>query len=259
MPSLPRRTILALSCLVAIASPGCGLVDLIDGDPVATVRFFATHAGTLTPDGYPNYGDSQTTRVFFNDTGWQIALSEARVTTASVHFVRCQQQTGTAIEMFWGPCPEAFIATDDLESVPLGAVTVNDGVYCTIDVNFAPFIPPEGGDEHIVGGDPMIEGNTLVIRGVARRGEAPMIEEVPFEIVSDASVVSHVDVAKLEGGLPVRLEKENFARDLTIIKTYDTFFDGLDFATATPADIEAAVLTSLERDTYAYDGTFDFD
>jgi hypothetical protein len=223
------------------------------------VRFFASHAGTPGPDGYPVYGDAQTTRVFYNDTGWQIALHTARVTTANVHFVRCEAQTGTAIEMFWGPCPEAFIATDDLESVPLGAVSVTDGAYCTIDVSFAPFIPPVDGEPHIVGGDEMIEGNTIVISGVARRGEPPMVEEVPFEIVSDASVVAHVDVSKLEGGLPVRLEDEKFARDLTIIKTYDTFFDGIDFATATPADIEAAILTSLERDTFGYNGTFDFE
>lgn len=250
--------ILAISCVMTVASPGCGLVDLIDGDPVATVRFFASHAGTADADGYPDYGDSETTRVFYNDTGWQIALSQAYVTTANVHFVRCMEQKGTAIEMFWGPCPEAFISTDDLASLPLGAVTVTDGAYCSMDVSFAPFIPPAGG-EHIAVGNQMIRDNTLVIVGVARRGEPPMTEEVPFEIVSDATVVSHVDISTLEGGLPVRLENENFARDLTIIKTYDTFFDGLDFATASPADIEASVLNSLERDTFAYNGTFDFE
>jgi hypothetical protein len=257
MPSLHRRTILAISCLLTIAGPGCG--ELFGGESVATVRLFATHAGTLGEDGYPNYGDAETTRVFVNDTGWQIALSASYVTTAEVHLVRCQEQSGTAIEMFWGPCPEAFVTTDDLESVPLGAVTVTDGAYCSLDVSFGPYVAPDGADEHIALGNQMIEDNTLVIIGVARRGEPPMLEEVPFEIVSDATVVAHVDISKLEDGLPVRLDDENFPRDLTIVKTYDTFFDGLDFATATPAEIEATVLASLEHDTSAYNGTFDFD
>jgi hypothetical protein len=252
-----RRTILAISCSIAVASPGCALVDLIDGDSVANVRIFATHAGTKTDDGYPSYGDESTTRVFYNDTGWQIALSEAHVTTADVQIVRCQESKGVAIEMFWGPCPEAFVATNDLESLPLGGVTVSDGAYCALDVTFAPYVPPVGGETHIALGNQMIDDNTLVIIGVARRGMPPMLEEVPIEIVSDAIVTAHVDISRLEGGQPVRLEDERFARDLTIIKTYDTFFDGIDFSTATPADIEAAVLNSLERDTVGYDGTFD--
>ncbi|PRP97440.1 hypothetical protein ENSA5_34320 [Enhygromyxa salina] len=234
-------------------------MDLLDGDPVATVRFFATHAGTPTEDGYPDYGDSQTTRVFVNDMGWQIALSTLYVTTSEVRLVRCQEDSGTAIEMFWGPCPEDFVSFNDLDSVPLGAVTVTDGAYCRVDVTFGPFVAPASADEHIAVGSPIIEDNTIAVIGVARRGEPPMQEEVPFEIVSDAVVTARVDISKLENGGPVRLEDEQFARDLTIIKSYDTMFDGLDFETATPAEIEASVLNGLESFTRAHNGTYDTD
>lgn len=254
MPS-PTRTILA-PCLAILCS-GCALVDLIDGDPVATVGFFATHAGTIGDEGYPNLGDAETTRVFMTDQGYQVSLSEAYVTTAEVRFVACGEPSGTSIEMFWGPCPEDFVGSDDLNSVPLGAVTVTEGEYCAIEVDFGPFVPPMGGDTHIAVGNPMIQDNTIVIMGVARRGEPPMLEEYPFEIVSDATLTTRVDVSKLENGGPVTLEDENFTRDLTIIKTYDTFFNGIDFAVASPADIEAAVLSALENDTRAYDGIFD--
>jgi hypothetical protein len=257
MSRLARRSIFALCCLVAVSSPGCALVDLIDGDPVATVRFFATHAGTEGQEGYPDYGDEETTRVFTTEDGWQIALSETYVTTAEVHFVRCEESAGTSIEMFWGPCPESFVSTNDLESVPLGAVTVTDGLYCGIDVTFGPFVPPEGGDEHIAVGNTMIQDNTIVIVGVARRGEGAALEEVPFEIVSDAVITASLDISKLEQGKPLKLEDENFPRDLTIVKTYDRFFDGIDFATATPAELETAVLAALEFDTQVHDGTFD--
>lgn len=256
MPGLDRRSFIAL-CIFAVASSGCALVDLIDGPSVATVRFFAAHAGTPGEDGYPDYGDHETTRVFMTDMGWQVALHDVFVTTAQVQFVRCDEATGTPIEMFWGPCPESFVSTDDLESVPLGAVTVDDGNYCSIDVVFGPFVPPPGGDEHVAIGNPMIEGNTLVLVGVARRGMPPMLEEVPFSIVSDVELTARIDISTFQNGGPIKLSDEQFPRDLTLIKTYDRFFDGVDFATATPAEIEASVLAALENWTVAHDGTYD--
>jgi hypothetical protein len=253
MPYLDRRSLLALCTVVSIAGPGCEL----DWASDATVRFFATHAGTPGADGYPDYGDHETTRVFVTDLGWQIALTEVFITTAEVRFVHCDEPTGTPIDMFWGPCPENFVATDDLESVPLGAVTVDDGSYCDIDVVFGPFVPPADGDEHIAVGNPMIEGNTFVVNGVARRGEGPTLEEFPFSIVSDVEVTAILDIGTLDDGGPLVLEKENFPRDLTLIKTYDRFFDGIDFSTVTEAELEAAVVSGLELGTVVYDGTYD--
>lgn len=254
MPKLQRRTLL-LSALLLVSSSACGeLVDLIDGDSEATVRFFATHAGTPGADGFPDYGDSLTTRVFVNDMGWQLSLSELYVTTAEVRLVPCAASSGTAIEMFWGACPEDFISTDDRESLPLGAVTMIDGDYCSVDVTFAPFVEPAESSDHNNPSNPMITDNTILITGVARRGEGSNLEEVPFEIVSDATITARADISKIDSGGPFTLFEENFARDLTILKTYDSFFAGIDFATATPADIEAAVLASLELDTRIYDG-----
>lgn len=253
MPSLHRRTFF-LSGLLLMSS-GCGaLVDLIDGDSVATVRMFATHAGTPTPDGFPDYGDEITTRVFWNDLGWQLSLSEVYVTTAQVRLVRCGDDVGSEIDMFWGACPEDFVAVNDRESVALGAIDVKDGQYCRVDVTFGPYVPDAASDEHIPPQNPMIVGNTLLIKGVARRGEGPMLEEVPFEIVTDKVAHARVNIADIETGRPLTLDDENFARDLTVLKTYDTFFDGVDFATATPGDIEAAVLAGLELDTRVYPG-----
>jgi hypothetical protein len=254
MTGLDRRPFLALCSLLAIGVPGCA--DLF-GPSVATVRFFATHAGTLGVDGYPDYGDYETTRVFVTDMGWQIALSAVYVTTADVRLVGCAEPSGTPIEMFWGPCPESFVTTNDLESVPLGAVTVDDGSYCHIDVVFGPFVAPPGGDEHIAVGNQLIQDNTMVVIGVARRGEGATLEEVPFQIVSDVEITARLDTSALEANGPIVLEDENFPRDLTIIKTYDRFFEGVDFATATTADIEAAIVDALEFGTIVYDGTHD--
>lgn len=249
MPTLHRRTLL-LSASLLVAGSGCGgLIDLIQGDDQATVRMFATHAGTPTEDGYPDYGDSITTRVFTNDMGWQLSLAEVYVTTAEVRLVECSAQLGEAIEMFWGACPEDFVGTDDRESLALGAITIGDGQYCRVDVTFGPYIPSEQSADHINPENSMIEGNTILIIGTARRGEGATLEEVPFEIVSDAEVTARANIAEIENGRPLTLEDENFPRDLTVLKTYDTFFEGIDFSVATPADIEAAVLAALEQDT----------
>ncbi|MFO7563477.1 MAG: hypothetical protein R6X02_12600 [Enhygromyxa sp.] len=255
MPSLHRRTLL-LSASLMLAGSGCGaLVDLIDGDSVSTVRLFATHAGTPDEGGFPDYGDSITTRVFTNDMGWLLSLSEVYVTTAEVRLVECSAQLGKEIEMFWGACPEDFVGTDDRHSLAIGAVTIKDSQYCRVDVTFAPYLPPEDGNDHLNPVNPAVVGSTIVITGVARRGEGTELEEVPFEVVSDAVVTARANISQIENGRPLTLDEENFARDLTILKTYDTFFSGVDFATATTADIEAAVLASLEHDTVIYPGS----
>ena len=81
-----------------------------------------------------------------------------------------------------------------------------------------------------------------------------MLEEVDFSLETDATVVARLDISELDDGEPVRLDNENFARNLTLLKTYDQFFAGIDFATATQADLEAAVLANLEFGTLIYDG-----
>lgn len=262
MPSLdrpsPRFGLLGFGLLsVALlgSGSGCGLlIDLIDGDSVATVRLFATHAGTRGDEGFPNYGDAETTRVFVNDLGWQLALSELYVTTTAIRMVRCGEDSGSPIEMFWDACPEDFVSTNDLAPLPLGAVTLSDGDYCRLDVSFGPYVVTEKSADHVRPANPMIVGNTILITGVARRGEGPDLEQVPFEILSDANLTARISLATLDTGSPFKLQDEDFARDLTVLKTYDSLFEGVDFATATPADIEAAVLAGLELDTRVYKG-----
>lgn len=249
MPSLHR---FALAVALLLAGSGCS--ELFNGKSVATVRLFATHAGTPTDDGFPDYGDSITTRVFTNDLGWQLSLAEVYVTTAEVRLVECSASSGQAIEMFWGARPEDFVGADDRKSLALGAVTLDDGHYCHVDITFGPYLPSPRSADQPKPKNPMIEGNTILIVGTARRGEGATLEEVPVQLVSDATVTARADIAEIDNGQPFTLDDEHFPRDLTILKTYDTFFDGIDFSVATPADIEAAVLASLERDTVIYPG-----
>lgn len=252
---MPTRRRLVFACALLISTvAGCGLGDLF-GQSTSTVKFFATHAGTPDELGFPEYGDAGTTRVFTTDMGWEVALGEVYVTTAEVRLIRCDEQDGTLIEMFWGTCPEDFVRYDDRETLPLGALTIDDGRFCGVEVVYAPYVEDGDTDEHTKPSNPDVVGNTVLLAGVARRdiGDGTL-EEVTFGLATDATVTAQLDISELEDGAPVRLDNENFARNLTVLKTYDLFFSGIDFATATEADIEAAVLASLEFDTRIYDG-----
>ena len=258
MPRSTRRTIHLPIALIALAmlSSGCRLGELFNGKSVATVEVFATHAGT--PDGdkqFPDYGEGGTTRVFVNDMGWEVALGEIYVTQAKVEVVPCGAPKGTPIEMFWGPCPEDFVIEDDRITVPLGAVTVDDGEYCSLRLTVAPYIVDPGTERHIIPENPAAMGTSVYIVGVARQGEGNDMVEIPFEVITDEPLTVDLDISKLENNRPVKLEDENYPRPLTILKTYDTFFEGIDFATAGPADLKAAVFSAIELDTIVYNGS----
>jgi hypothetical protein len=246
-----RRLVCVCALLISTLS-GCeGLFK----ESTSTIKIFATHSGTPDETGFPEYGDAGSTRVFMNDMGWEVALGEVYVTTAEVRLIRCEEDDGTPIEMFWGTCPEDFVRYDDRETLPLGAVTIADGSYCGVEVVYGPYVEDGDDDEHTNPENQAVIGKTVLLAGVARReiGDG-MLEEIDFSVETDASVIATVDISELVDGEPVRIDDENFARNLTVLKTYDQFFAGIDFASATEAEIEAAVLASLEFDTHVFDG-----
>jgi hypothetical protein len=224
-------------------------------ESTSTVKFFAAHAGMPTDTGFPDYGDAGSTRVFQTDLGWEVALSDAYVTTQEVRLVRCGKQKGTAIEMFWGTCPEDFVTAQDRETLPLGAITIEDGSFCTVEVVFGPYVEDDDDEEHTEPSNPAVVGATVLLEGVARRDPGDgMIIEVPFTLRFEDELVVALDVSEFDGGQPFELANETYARNLSVLKTYDRFFDGVDFTSAGPADLEAAVKASLELDTRVYDG-----
>ena len=59
----------------------------------------------------------------------------------------------------------------------------------------------------------------------------------------------------MAGGPPTINADEAFPVDLTLSKTYDRFFDGIDFNAFDEADIEQNVLAMLEEDSRVAVGT----
>lgn len=256
MPACRRS---ALACALSLASIASTLAtsgcDALVFESTSTVKFFAAHAGMPTDTGFPDYGDAGSTRVFLTDLGWEVALSEVYVTTQAIRLVRCGKQQGTEIEMFWGTCPEDFVTSQDRETLPLGALTIEDGDFCEVEVVFGPYVDDGGEEEHTKPSNPEVVGATVLIEGVARRDPGDgMIIEVPFALRVEDELVATIDVSALDAGQPFSLDNETYARNLSVLKTYDRFFDGVDFTSAGPADLEAAVKASLELDTRIYDG-----
>jgi hypothetical protein len=103
---------------------------------------------------------------------------------------------------------------------------------------------PENGD---------VTGATVYLRGAARMGDG---ESVQFELRASGDLDVDLDLSDLEGdGNPMTVDRqEDFPRELTVSKTYDRFFDGVDFATFDPEALEAELLDILEAETRISDG-----
>ncbi len=239
--------------LLALLGFGAGCDLLPDEQHRSVINLYAAHTPTPENGIFPDHGPEGYRRNFPNDLGWKIDLGAAVITTSRVSVIPCGQADGHDVDMYFGPCAEDFIAIRDGTTVGLGAVTATDGYYCSIEVEFDNYYLPEEDSQHAVPGVSEIVGNSIHISGTASNNSG---DTVDFAFTSDQPLKISIDISNLEeGGSPVRLSDENFAKKLTIAKVYDRMFDGIDFATFTQADLEAAILSSIENDTYAVIGT----
>lgn len=180
---------------------------------------------------FPDYGDDLQPRVFDLDGGWELTLAESYVTIASTTLVSCSGQEHS-MRMFWGPCPED-LRRADLEVLTVSGNKVPAGDYCELRVQYAPYQMPVIDDEtetrHVIPTLEAVEGDSIFLRGIARReGEE---DGVQFQLENGEDFVVSLDLTNLEGeGNPLTIrEGQDFPTELTVTKTYDRFFDGVDW------------------------------
>ncbi len=242
---------LALVCLTPTLG-ACALLESLEDDG-SLVNIFVSHHATPRDGDFPDYGFEQAPRIFDNDQGWTVTLAEAYVTVTGVQVQACSGRA-TNVDLYWGPCAEDFIGTQDTNVVGIGGVQVGAGNYCALNVLYGPFdfAVAQGGDTaHELPDNDMVDGTTVYLRGKAEKGE----ESVQFEWSTQEQLVVALDISTLEAGGPVNIaHDEAFPKDLTIGKSYDRFFEGIDFANYSQADLRAAVISSLEFDTRAHFG-----
>ncbi|MEM9458838.1 MAG: hypothetical protein AAGF11_31965 [Myxococcota bacterium] len=256
MKGLTSRRLPTAAAAFAVLTAGCGALDRFE-DGGATVFVFATHHATPEDGVFPNRGDDALPREFDSTDGWTVTLFEAYVTVAAVTLVAC---SGTEYElnMFWGPCPEDF-KDQDLATLTVAGTRVGDGDYCGLRVTYdayqMPVIDQEAEEtRHETPDNPMVEGATIYMRGAAQMGDA---ERIDFDLTSSETVVVDLDLSEIEGdNAPFNVaHREDFPKELLISKTYDRFFDGVDFNTLDPAAVEGQFARILAEQTRVSEGT----
>ena len=240
---MPHATSLRASFAVATASllvGGCDLIDALSpaGDTLITV--FATHRAT-PEDGavVPDRGGDGELRVFDNDEGWTIHLTAGLVATTGVTLQRCDGQEA-ALDLYFGTLAED-LRSADLERRTLGGAEVGAGSYCGMTVHYGAF-SADSDDAPTDMDAEELDGLTVYLGGVAERGE----ERVPFEIAAQGALDVFVDL----GALHITGD-EPFPVEVTVTKTYDRFFDGVDFSNFDQEDLEANAFAILELETHA--------
>ena len=96
-----------------------------------------------------------------------------------------------------------------------------------------------------------VDGASVFLKGVADKDG----QKIPFTIRSERSVDVVVDVSALDNGQPFEVKADtSFPPELLLSKTYDRFFDGVDF-TDSSIDLEEQVWAVLEVETRVSLGT----
>lgn len=250
------RGLAAAATVLTVLTAGCGALDRFE-DGGATVFVYATHHATPENGAFPGRGEDSMPRVFDSTDGWTVTLLEAYVTISSVTLVAC---SGTEYEMnmFWGPCPEDF-KDQDLATLTVAGNRVGDGDYCGLRVTYDAYQTPvidEDVEEtrHETPTNPMVDGSTIYMRGAAQMGDGMFNQ---FELSTGETVVVELDLSEIEGeGAPFNVaHREDFPKELLISKTYDRFFDGLDFDPLDVGAAEAQMPAILEAQTRVSLGT----
>jgi hypothetical protein len=238
------------------ASAGCNAFDRFE-EGGATVFVFATHHATPEDGAFPGRGEEDMPRVFDTDAGWKVTLLEGYVTMSAVTLVACNGSE-RELNMFWGPCPED-LKDEDLATLTVAGNRVGDGDYCGLRVTYAGYETPvvdEDADEtrHETPTNPAVQGATVYLRGGAQLDDG---EFTQFELAVPDTVVVELDLSNIEGeGRPLNVaHREDFPIELLVSKTYDRFFDGIEFDSFDPADVQARLPQVLEEQTRISLGT----
>lgn len=222
----------------------------------ALLYVFSTHHATPEDGTFPDRGGDEQPRVFQNDEDWTITLVESYVTIEQVTLVSCNGTEHT-LNMFWGPCPED-LRVEDLQTLTVAGRKVDPGQYCELVVDYGHYRMPEiepGADDtrHAVPENEDVDGTTVYLRG----GAALNAEDEPigFEFRGTQTESVVLDLSTIDEGAPLEVEHtEDFPIEITISKTYDRFFDGIDFAEFDLGDAEDELDDILADETRVHIG-----
>ncbi len=248
MSSRSRTLLFATAATLALT--GCDNLFGLGPEPTSLLQVNVTHHATPEDGQFPDTRTTLGNREFPTDEGWSVTLTEAFVVTAEVSLQTCAGAE-IALERYWGALPENF-HREDLDLSTFGGATLSPGDYCGVTVTYGPFSPADEAARHHdkPKDEAMLDGATVFIAGYARRGD----ELVEFELRNTERLT--IDLPINASGEPLRVSgEEAFPVELTLSKTYDRFFDGIDFSELSMDDLNANVLAVLEVETRLSSGT----
>lgn len=243
----------ALAVAVLLSS-GCDLFK--KSSPVSLA---ISHHGTRLDTGMlPDYGPPDAARIFTNDAGWEVTMSEAVIVTTAVQIESCDGET-VAFTTPYGPLPE-YQLDRDKDVVEFASASLPEGTYCTLRVEYGRYQAAEAAKAsdtpYPVKGHADVEGMTVYLAGTAENVGGMTGEVVNWGFKTANTAIVEIDISKLDSGRPFTITgDEPGGRALTVAKTYDAFFGGLDFKGYDQAMIDAALLDVLSDETYVIVGT----
>jgi hypothetical protein len=249
------RTLAAAAVLsfTAAFGSGCDLIEAIKGEANGStlVQLLVTHHATPENGSFPSLeiGDAAT---FETDEGWTVSLRTAYITTAHATLHECSGGS-VDFEAFNGPLPEDINA-EDLDLLTFAGVEVEASSFCSMTVEYGPFVADDATARAFEMGEDAskIRNATYYFEGVARKDGVA----VEFELTGNGTAAVDLDLSSVVNGGPLRITAdEAFPVDLTLSKTYDRFFDGVDFSSFDSADMDANIMAVLELESRITVGT----
>ncbi len=243
MPMTPPHRFAALLGLCLPFVGGCDPQSWFDDvqDDRQFVDVLVTHHATPENGTFPDRGGDGEMRVFTTDEGWQIQLLEAIVVTSSTTLHQCDDDP-IAIDTYWGALPED-ISQRDLDALTLGSTSVESAEFCGLTVHYGPYVP---GADAAPRSNVAIDGATIYMKGGASK-DGVVVE---FEVRVAEAIDVELDLSRISHGGPLSVEgSQSFPTELTVAKTYDRLFDGIDFSDVAQADLDAHVLAMLAVET----------
>jgi hypothetical protein len=254
-----RIGVLRVGCaaLLSLALGGC---EALGSYEVHTI-INAAHHGMRGPDGkLPSYGEEEKARVFVNDLGWTITLSDGFVVTTAARLETCEGEQ-VDVTLPFGPFPEYWLAQDkNVED--FAQIELAEGEYCRLIVEYGRYrsdVASMAEDEPFPVRDlQKLADTTLYLGGYADRpdGNGGTITH-SFSFRTDQTVRVELDLSTLgKDGTPWRVSGDELSSlNLTVLKTYDVFFQGVDFDALDVPAIEAKLPQMLADNTTIISGT----
>ncbi len=251
MSSTARNVAVATALsLTAVMGAGCDLLEAFGNEGSTVVQLMVTHHATPQDGMFPDLaGNNGEHRTFDTDEGWTILLTAAYVTTSHASLTGCN---GTEVDFdaFYGQLPENM-GHADLDLLSFASVEVEASSYCGMTVEYSPFVSTERMHDMGEHGDDL-QGNTYFLRGLAEKDGV----SVPFEFSGNDAIVVDLDLSQVMNGRPLTIKAdEPFPVELTLSKTYDRLFDGVDFDEFDQADVDANIVAMLDLETRIAFGT----